>query len=167
MLLVLIKRPVLDASCSIITYFTIMNTLTIFPIIVLSFFAGTGPKRYEHSYHTGGAHLMHVRPDQKTTHAKCQLDFTIVEDSLIFGQFGVIDPPADWNKSSEGTFHGVITKINSNSSFGGSIEPGSFEWETVCPFDSHRGAIKISKVKGKEHFYGRLDDGSEVGFILE
>ena len=144
-----------------------MNILTTFSVIILSLFAGIRPDRYEHSYHTGAAHLMHVRPDQKTTHAKCQLDFTIIKDSLIFGSFRVIDPPADWNKTSEGTFHGVITTINSNKSFGGRIEPGSFEWETACPFDSHRGAIKISKVKGKEHFIGRLDDGSEVGFYLE
>lgn len=138
-----------------------------FPVIVLSLFIGTGPKKYEHSYHTGGAHLLHVRPDQKTTHAKCQLDLTIIKDSLIIGRFRVIDAPEDWRKSSEGTFHGTITKIDSNVSFGTRIEPGSYEWETICPFDSHRGAIKISKVKGKEHFTGKLDDGSEVGFSLE
>jgi hypothetical protein len=162
-----------------------MNRPAIFPIFFLFLLVGTGIKKYEHSYHIGSIVLAKIEPDQKFGRAKCQLDFTITNDSLIDGRFQIIDPPPDWDIVTPVTFHGTITHINSAISFGRHIKriypvigtvstypdsshpEASFEWETKCSFDNFPGIIKISKTKGQNHFIGRLEHQSQLSFYLE
>ncbi len=100
-----------------------MNTLTIFPMIVLSLLIGSGAKQYEHSYHTGLIGLMRIPDDlPHGGSAHLQLDFTVnpMSDS-IFGRFQAIDVRTAWKQMPPaGTFRGKITRLNgATRSFGG------------------------------------------------
>ena len=149
-----------------------MTTLPVYAFVILSMLAGIGPKKYEHSYHTGGVHLMNISGHTEH-HAKCQLDYTVIKDSLIYGRFQIFDVPLDWKAGQTGTFHGVITKLDSspNTSFGFRMEPGFFDWEAICSFDGHEGKIMFAKTmtnsKGHDHFLGKLEVGTKLGFYLE
>ncbi|MDP4228931.1 MAG: hypothetical protein Q8916_00835 [Bacteroidota bacterium] len=148
-----------------------MNTISIFPMIFLSLLAGQGTKKYEHSYHQGGAVLTQLRPDEKFSRAKCQLDFTIMQDSLISGRFQVLNPPSDWKILPDVTFHGVITRTGSDKSVGREKGSAAIEWKANCSFDSLPGHIKISKTfpnaQGHDHFMGYFESGTELLFTLE
>lgn len=163
-----------------------MSKAAFLPIIFLFLFAGTRIK-YEHSQN-GSVALTNIPHNQKPTgRAKCQLDYTITNDTLIVGRFQIIDPPSEWNITHDGTFRGVITRVNSPISFGRGIKriypvignvqtypdsnnpPASFEWETRCFFNSLPRTIQISKTKGDDHFIGKveLENKSELSFYLE
>jgi hypothetical protein len=154
-----------------------MNKFTVFPIIFLFFLPGTGMKKYDHSYHQGHVTLSHLHQDLKPSHSKCQLDYTIIKDSLIVGRFQVINPPSDWKIIPEGTFHGIITKVTNEKSVSANSTFAQYEWKTKCSFDSLDGHIKISKTitnaQGHDHFIGfletagTLENRSEIHFYLE
>ena len=148
-----------------------MNTLPAFAFVILSMLAGIGPKKYEHSYHTGGVSLMNITGH--TVHrAKCQLDFTVIKDSLIVGRFQIFDVPSDWKVAPDRTFHGVISKLDSSKKrFFGRVGPDTFEWESLCSFDDLHGSINIYKSvansKGHNHILGKVENGTRLMFILE
>jgi len=154
-----------------------MNKFTFFPIAFLLLLGAVSIKNYDHSYHTGGVVLMKIEEGQTIHHTKCQLDYTITNDSLIDGRFQILDLPTNWNMAPEYTFHGIISHVNSPISFGKAItnvpragdstRAEIFEWETRCSFDNHPGTIEISKTKGKDHFIGKLIGGTQLAFHLE
>jgi hypothetical protein len=154
-----------------------MNKSAFYPIIFLCLLGATGIKQYEHSYHTGGVTLMKIEEGQTIHHTKCQLDYTIINDSMIERRFQILNLPTDWNVAPEFTFHGVITRTNSPITFGRGVtrvqterepaHPVIFEWESNCSFENTQGNIQFAKEKGKEQFYGRLANGIELSFHLE
>jgi len=154
-----------------------MNKLPIFPLFFLFLLPGTGIKKYEHSYHTGQATLSHLHQALKSSHSKCQLDYSIIKDSLIIGRFQVIDPPLDCTIIPQGTFHGVVTKVTNEKSVSANSTTAQYEWKTKCSFDSLDGHIKISKTitnaQGHDHFVGFLETAEtlknqcEIFFTLE
>lgn len=148
-----------------------MNTLTILPITFLFLFAGTEIKKYEQSYRYGGVRSTRLdstrcqRPGRKISNVRCQLDFTLKDDTLI-GRFSVIDPPSSWKVVPQGTFRGVLAPVDGKTSFGTSTARG-FEWEVLCHFDTLYAPMRIAKVREKNHFLGVLGNGSDLCFHLE